>query len=147
MSFRQTIERKDRKAMPFSARNAQPDLSGAEIQTPAAIAANERKVKSGFWRKLARFAGRLPFVEDLVAAYYCALDSGTPLRVRAILLAALAYFIVPADVVPDFILGFGFTDDATVIATAIGMAYSHITEDHRRAARRILQTDSPQQPG
>jgi uncharacterized membrane protein YkvA (DUF1232 family) len=126
--------------MPSTARNAQPDLTGQQIQTPAAIAANERQVKSGFWRKVARFAGRLPFAEDVVAAYYCALDSGTPLRVRAILLAALAYFIMPADIVPDFILGFGFTDDATVIATAIGMAYRHITEDHRIAARRVLQT-------
>jgi uncharacterized membrane protein YkvA (DUF1232 family) len=127
--------------MPSTARRAQPDLSGGEIQTPAAIAANERKVKSGFWRKLGRFAGRLPFAEDVVAAYYCALDSGTPLRVRAILLAALAYFIMPVDVVPDVILGFGFTDDATVIATAIGLAYRHITEDHRKSARRVLQTD------
>lgn len=127
--------------MPSTARSAQPDLSGGEIQTPAAIAANERRVKAGFWRKFARFAGRLPFAEDVVAAYYCAVDSGTPLRVRAILLAALAYFIMPVDVVPDVILGFGFTDDATVIATAIGLAYRHITEDHRRSARRVLQTD------
>jgi uncharacterized membrane protein YkvA (DUF1232 family) len=126
--------------MPSTVRNAQPDLTGQQIQTPAAIAANERRVKAGFWRKVARFAGRLPFAEDVVAAYYCALDSGTPLRVRAILLAALAYFIMPADVVPDLILGFGFTDDAAVIATAIGLAYRHITEDHRVAARRVLQT-------
>ena len=135
------MERRDREVMPFTARNVQPDLSGAEIQTPAAIAANERRVISGFWPKFARFAGRLPFAEDVVAAYYCALDSGTPLRVRAILLAALAYFIMPADLVPDILLGFGFTDDATVIATAIGLAYRHISEDHRAAARRVLQTD------
>jgi uncharacterized membrane protein YkvA (DUF1232 family) len=131
--------------MPSMARDAQPDLTGRQIQTPAAIAANERRVKSGFWRKVARFAGRLPFAEDVVAAYYCALDSGTPLRVRAILLAALAYFIMPADVIPDVLLGFGFTDDATVIATAIGLAYRHITEDHRMAARRVLETGDRQQ--
>ena len=130
--------------MPSAVRNARPDLSGQEIQTPAAIAANERRVKSGFWRKLARFAGRLPFAEDVVAAYYCAVDSATPLRVRAILLAALAYFIMPVDVIPDFILGFGFTDDATVIATAIGLAYRNITEEHRLAARRVLQTGGRQ---
>lgn len=126
-----------------SARNIQPDLAGEEIQTPVAIAANERRVRAGFWKKVARFAGRLPFVEDLVAAYYCALDSNTPLRVRAILLAALAYFIMPADLIPDLILGLGFTDDATVIATAVAMAYSHITVDHRAAARRVLQKDTP----
>jgi uncharacterized membrane protein YkvA (DUF1232 family) len=51
----------------------------------------ERTVKRDFWTALKQFAGRLPFVEDLVAAYYCALDPATPMRVRGILLAALAY--------------------------------------------------------
>jgi uncharacterized membrane protein YkvA (DUF1232 family) len=49
----------------------------------------ERKVRRDFWTALKQFAGRLPFIEDLVASYYCALDP-----VRGILLAALAYFIV-----------------------------------------------------
>src|SRR5262249_46387939 len=53
----------------------------------------ERTVRRDFWTALKEFAGRLPFVEDLVAAYYCALDPATPMRVRGILLAALAYFI------------------------------------------------------
>ena len=53
----------------------------------------ERTVIRDFWTALKQFAGRLPFVEDLVAAYYCALDPATPMRVRGILLAALAYFI------------------------------------------------------
>jgi len=53
----------------------------------------ERTVRRDFWTALKQFAGRLPFVEDLVAAYYCALDPATPMRVRGILLAALAYFI------------------------------------------------------
>ena len=34
----------------------------------------ERKVRRDFWSELKRFAGQVPFVEDLVAAYYCALD-------------------------------------------------------------------------
>jgi uncharacterized membrane protein YkvA (DUF1232 family) len=50
----------------------------------------ERRVRRDFWSKLKRFAGQVPFVEDLVAAYYCALDPATPMRVRGILLAALA---------------------------------------------------------
>src|ERR1051326_5699983 len=53
----------------------------------------ERTVRRDFWTALKQFAGRLPFVEDLVAAYYCALDPATPMRVRGVLLAALAYFI------------------------------------------------------
>ena len=69
----------------------------------AAFAEKERKVRRDFWAKLKRVAGMVPFVEDLVAAYYCALDPATPMRVRGMLLAALAYFILPADVIPDMI--------------------------------------------
>ena len=42
----------------------------------------ERTVIRDFWTALKQFAGRMPFVEDLVAAYYCALDPATPMRVR-----------------------------------------------------------------
>ena len=71
----------------------------------------ERKVRTDFWSKLRRFAGQVPFVEDLVAGYYCALDPATPMRVRGMLLAAIAYFILPFDFIPDFIAGLGFADD------------------------------------
>jgi hypothetical protein len=45
----------------------------------------ERKVRTDFWSKLKRFAGQVPFVEDIVAGYYCALDPATPMRVRGCL--------------------------------------------------------------
>ena len=55
----------------------------------------ERTVIRDFWTAFKQFAGRLPFVEDLAAAYYCALDPATPMRVRGILLAALASMALP----------------------------------------------------
>ncbi len=127
--------------MASEAGNAGPDLTGPEIQNPVTIARNEKRVREGFWKKLGRVAGYIPFAEELVAAYYCAIDTNTPMRVRAMLYAALGYFIVPTDLLPDFILGLGFTDDATVIATAVAIAQKHITEAHRAAARMILQRD------
>lgn len=127
--------------MASEAGNMGPDLTGPEIQKPVTIARNEERVRTGFWPKFGKFAGYIPFAEELVAAYYCAIDSSTPLRVRAILYAALGYFIMPVDMVPDFILGLGFTDDATVIATAVALAQQHITDTHREAARKLLQKD------
>ena len=105
----------------------------------AAFAEKERKVRRDFWAKLKRFAGMVPFVEDLVAAYYCALDPATPMRVRGMLLAAIAYFILPFDFVPDVMPILGFTDDAAVLATAIRMVAGHITNEHREAARALLK--------
>jgi uncharacterized membrane protein YkvA (DUF1232 family) len=105
---------------------------------PAVIVRNERIVRDGFWRKLRRLIGRLPFAEDMVAAYFCALDPTTPLPARAIMLAAVAYFVLPIDAVPDAIAVIGFTDDATVLATAIAVAGVNITRKHRERARRVL---------
>ena len=93
-----------------------------------------------FWAKLKRVLARIPFAEDLVAAYYCALDRDTPTRVRAILFGALAYFILPADAVPDLFAGLGFTDDAAVLAAAIAAVSRHLQPRHREQARARLQS-------
>jgi len=98
----------------------------------------ERRVRATFWPTLRRAARHIPFMEDLVAAYYCALDPRVPVRVRGVLFAALAYFVLPIDAIPDFILGVGFGDDISVLAGAIAMVAAHITDDHRIAARRAL---------
>jgi len=90
------------------------------------------------WRKLVRVAARITFADQLVAAWYCAKDPATPMHVRAVLLGALAYFVLPADVIPDIIAGIGFTDDATVIAAVLGTFATYVTPEHREAARRRL---------
>ena len=91
-----------------------------------------------FWRKLKRVAARLPFAADLVAAWYCAMDRDTPAHVRAVLLGAVAYFILPTDVLPDFVAGLGFTDDASVLAAALSTLGRYITPAHRKAAQSKL---------
>ncbi len=91
-----------------------------------------------FWRKLARGLAQIPFAEDLVAAYVCAMDRQTPTYVRAVLLGAVAYFVLPADAVPDFLAGLGFTDDASVIAAAVAAVGRHLTPTHRAMARARL---------
>lgn len=105
--------------------------------------ARETHVRASFWKKLTKAAGRVPFAQDLVAAYYCALDPETPLKVRSTLLGALAYFILPLDGIPDFILGLGFSDDAAVLYAAISMVARHITPRHREAAATALGLEAP----
>jgi uncharacterized membrane protein YkvA (DUF1232 family) len=114
------------------------ELDGPQVSLPATIARNEKTVREGFWRKMARVAGRIPFAEEAAAAWFCTRDPETPLRVKATLLAALAYFVMPVDIVPDFIAGFGFTDDATVLMAAIGLVSSHLKPSHHAAARKAL---------
>ncbi|HJQ56733.1 MAG TPA: YkvA family protein [Vineibacter sp.] len=97
-------------------------------------------VQNGFVNKIKSVARRIPFAEDAVAAWLCTRDPATPSRVRFTLLAALAYFILPFDAVPDIVAGLGFTDDAAVLLAALKVVGGHITEAHRARARRWLQS-------
>jgi uncharacterized membrane protein YkvA (DUF1232 family) len=109
-----------------------------EILGPEEEARREKRVRNRFWATLRKAARVIPFADDVVAAYFCALDPATPHRVRGVLLAALAYFVLPLDAIPDFIAGLGFTDDVTVLLAAISIVRSHITPVHREAARAAL---------
>jgi uncharacterized membrane protein YkvA (DUF1232 family) len=111
-------------------------LSPADLET---VEAREQKVKSKFWKKIRNTAARIPFANDVAAAYYCALDPQTPTKVRGILLAALAYFILPLDTIPDFLFGFGLTDDIAVLTAAFTAIQGHIKDSHHEAARRTLE--------
>ena len=101
----------------------------------------EEEVRRTFWDHLRRFAGRIPFATDLVAAYYCATDPQTPLKVRATLFAALAYFVLPIDVLPDLLVLVGFTDDLAVLMAAISMVSGHMRPEHYARARQTLDQD------
>ena len=105
-------------------------------------AGREGRVRRSFFSTLKRAARNLPFVEDVVASYYCALDSRTPTATRGVLLAALAYFVLPFDVVPDFIVGLGFTDDAAILLAAFTAVQRDIRPRHYARARAALD-DGP----
>jgi uncharacterized membrane protein YkvA (DUF1232 family) len=105
------------------------------------------QTERAFWQKLRRHARRLPFVDQLLAAYYCAIDPATPLRAKAVLYGALAYFILPVDLIPDWIAGFGFTDDAAVLAAAVRSILPHIKDGHRERARRTIARLAGEKPG
>ena len=60
------------------------------------LTSNEQKVRSGFWPKLAKVFASIPFAEDAVAAYYCAFDRATPLKVKGVLLGALVQPVLNA---------------------------------------------------
>ena len=104
---------------------------------------DESKVRLGFWPKMRKTLGHVPFAEDAISAYYCATDSATPIQVRAALLGALAYFILPIDIIPDFVVGLGFTDDAAVLLAAVTAAKTFITDSHRARARAWLLKEQP----
>jgi uncharacterized membrane protein YkvA (DUF1232 family) len=118
------------------------DFPDIEILGPEDAAEKEARVRARFWPTVKKALRVIPFIEEVVAAYYAMLDSTTPARAKLTLIAALAYFVSPFDVVPDVILGLGFLDDASVLAAALAAVRSSIKDEHREAARRAL-ADEP----
>ncbi|WP_374377305.1 YkvA family protein [Dongia sp.] len=117
---------------------AEPRNSETDTVDSRQFERDRARVEAGFWPKLRRLAGRLPFADELLAAYFCAVDPASPLKVKAVLMGALAYFVLPFDAVPDFLALFGFADDAAVIYAAIKTVAKHITPTHRDKARAAL---------
>ena len=107
--------------------------------TAADADSDETLVRRDFWRKCRRVAAQLPFAGDLLAAYYCAFDRNTPLHVKAALVATLAYFVLPADLIPDFLPGLGYADDAASLAATMRLVAAHILPAHRDAAAEALE--------
>ncbi len=122
------------------------DETGTEIvpYDPEAYAEDRDQVETGFWAKVRKTLGQVPFVEEAVAAYYCALDRDTPLQVKAIIMAALAYFVLPTDMIPDFIVTMGFVDDAAVFYAALRVVAPHIKDRHHDQARETLDGIAPE---
>jgi len=102
----------------------------------------QARIRAKFWPTVKKALRTIPFMDEVVAAYFAMLDPQTPVRARLILIGALAYFVLPFDLVPDIIFGVGFLDDASILAAAIASVRSSITDDHREAARQAL-ADAP----
>jgi uncharacterized membrane protein YkvA (DUF1232 family) len=112
-----------------------PDI---EILGPEEADEKEAGVRASFWPTVRKALRAIPFIEEVVAAYFAMLDPATPTKARLILIAALAYFVMPFDLVPDVLIGLGFLDDASVLMAAFAAVRGSIKEEHRQAARRAL---------
>ena len=114
-------------------------IDRARALVPAVQRVNEIRVRRGLWPKLKRLAPRIPFAADVGALYYCAKDPETPRAAKAIILAALVWFISPFSIVQDLMAGIGFVSDAAVIAAVIGVIGANLKPRHRELAKAALQ--------
>ncbi len=106
--------------------------------SPEEQSRQEARVRRKFFATAKRALSRIPFMDDVVASFYCATDPRTPPAARGILLAALAYFVLPMDFVPDVLFGLGFVDDAAVLLAAFRTVNDNIRPEHYDRARETL---------
>ena len=95
-----------------------------------------------FNHKVKRFGkkmgGKLLF--NVYVLYYVLKSKDVPIKVKAEIIGALGYVIVPLDLIPDFIPVAGFADDLAAITFAVQVARAHITPDiQQKAEQKILE--------
>jgi uncharacterized membrane protein YkvA (DUF1232 family) len=113
-------------------------IDPAKALAPATVRLNAQRVARGFWPKIRKVAAKIPFADDALSVWWCVRDPTTPAAAKGLMLAALAYFVLPTDVIPDMIVGLGFTDDAAVLAAVLAVVGKHVKPAHKAAARGFL---------
>ena len=76
-------------------------------------------IEDKLWIKLEKFGNKISFAKDLMALYRYLLDNNVGWQRKAIVAAALIYFIVPIDIIPDLAPLFGYMDDLGVIMATL----------------------------
>jgi uncharacterized membrane protein YkvA (DUF1232 family) len=97
-----------------------------------------------FWEKLGKHSAQAgpQLVQKALVLYYTMKDPKTPNRIKASIMGALAYFVLPLDAIPDAIMGVGYLDDLGVLTWAYDTTFNHINDaalkDASRTWKRLL---------
>ncbi|HHF2976910.1 TPA: YkvA family protein [Vibrio diabolicus] len=117
----------------MSVKSAPKDAKDQTMQAPD---------EKTFWRKMkgsVKKAGEEIAVMG-IKSWLAMTDSNTAVRHKAILGSALAYFVLPTDMVPDVLAGVGFTDDMAALTLAANSVGNAITKEHEEQAREKLNS-------
>lgn len=92
---------------------------------------------SNFWNKVKNVAKKAgeELIYNALLLYYVLQSPTTPGTQKTLIIGALGYFILPLDLVPDFIPIAGFADDATALVTVIKTIFENITPEIKEKAR------------
>jgi len=82
-------------------------------------AEKEKFVEDNLWYKLEKVGKKISFAKDVMALYRYLRDSFVSWHRKAIVIAALIYFISPIDTIPDLTPLFGYLDDLGVITALL----------------------------
>ncbi|CAH0344562.1 YkvA family protein [Bacillus sp. CECT 9360] len=93
-----------------------------------------------FWSKLKRFGKKAgsSVVYAVLLLYYTLQKPEVPAKVKATIIGALGYFILPLDLIPDLVPGIGFTDDLGAVGLALIQVAMYIDEDTKDKAKAKL---------
>jgi len=93
--------------------------------------------ENSLWDKITRYAkvaGEGVTIKVL-ELYYALMSPETPAWAKAVIVAALGYFISPADAIPDVVPAAGYADDLGVLTAALATVATSITEEVKAVAQ------------
>lgn len=111
------------------------------IKTPRDIEQyQEHYSESGLFAKIGKVCKKagIKAIYYVLLLYYILIDENTSWEHKGIIIGALGYFILPVDLIPDFIPMAGFTDDVAALVACIKTVMRNITPSIKQKAVRKL---------
>jgi len=95
-----------------------------------------------FWTKMSKVIKRAGYelLEKALWLHYAAQRPDTPRWARVTAYGALGYFILPFDAIPDWLFGFGLTDDLGALTLAVATISQYIDNGVRRQSTAKLDS-------
>ncbi len=101
--------------------------------------------EDAFWDKVKLLAGKAgsKVIYYALVLYYTLMDPKTPLRYKTIIAGALGYFILPIDLMPDFLPFAGLADDWAALIAAVTYVATAVTPENKEKAKEKVQAWFP----
>ena len=98
--------------------------------------------ESSFWNKILSMTKKagLKLIYLALLLYYTLESRNVSKTDKAIIIGALGYFILPLDIIPDYIPIIGYTDDMTILVYAYNRVKSNINDHIREKAKNKLNS-------
>ncbi len=113
-------------------------LQPPQLPIPIPKDYDRRRVEENFWPKLKRVARSVPGISDILALYFYLNSDVAPLKHKISIVATLAYFIIPLDLIPDYLGPIGYVDDVAVALGLIQFIGADVMKPYRTYARKWL---------
>ena len=97
--------------------------------------------ESGLWKKVKSVAKKtgVKTIYMVLLLHYVLKSPDVPLEDKAKIYGALGYFILPIDLIPDFIPVVGYSDDVAALAFALHAVWKNVTPEIKERAQRKLR--------
>ena len=96
--------------------------------------------ENSLWKKIKKYSktAGVKVVYAVLLLFYAMQDKSVSLKTKLSIAAALGYFILPTDAIPDLTPILGFSDDFGVLLFALSQIASTITPEVKIKARQKL---------